>query len=148
MSPPDEIAALIAQTEAADRAWVNGLWEDGYGALISPAEDVTIFGPFGGPAARGTAWSERAAKAVTQFRNGSSSLKLVSHHKSGDLIVLVMVAEQKADIAGQAAQPWSLRLTQVYRREHGAWKVVHRHADPLVASRTIEYTLELASGPK
>ena len=143
----DEIAALIKQTEAADHAWVNGLWDGGYGALLSTADDVSIFGPFGGSASRGAAWAERAAIAVKQFRNGRWSLNLVSHHASGDLLVLVMVAEQSADIAGRTEQPWSLRVTQVYRREDGDWKVVHRHADPLVSPRSMDQALQLASGP-
>jgi hypothetical protein len=28
-------------------------------------------------------------------------------------------------------EPYILRVTQAYRREHGVWKIVHRHADSL-----------------
>lgn len=141
----DDFASILAQTEAADHAWVNGVWDVGYGALLSDADDVTIFGPFGGPASQGAAWSARAAKAVLQFSNGASSLKLVSRHQSGDLLVLVMIAEQTANIGGHASHPWSLRVTQVYRRESGAWKIVHRHADPLLRPRSTEQALALAA---
>ena len=34
-------------------------------------------------------------------------------------------------IGGAAPEPYELRVTQVFRREDGAWKVVHRHADPV-----------------
>jgi len=30
---------------------------------------------------------------------------------------------------GGPIQPITLRVTHLYRREHGEWKIVHRHAD-------------------
>jgi ketosteroid isomerase-like protein len=32
-------------------------------------------------------------------------------------------------VNGGPVEPYTLRVTHVYRRENGAWKVVHRHGD-------------------
>jgi ketosteroid isomerase-like protein len=117
--------------------------------LLTSGEDACIFGPFGGEATVGAAkWAQRSAVAVRNFKNGQSELRLIQHYTSGDLLVLVLLEEQTSDIAGHAAHPWSLRVTQVYRREDGAWKLVHRHADPLTRFRSVEQTLALAADPK
>lgn len=145
----EDISEVFKAAQTAGQAWLNGDWEHGYGALLSNGDDACIFGPFGGDATVGaTAWSQRSAVAVRNFKNGQSNLKLIQHYASGDLLVLVMLEEQRADIAGHAAHPWSLRVTQVYRREGGDWKLVHRHADPLTRLRSFEQTLALAADTK
>lgn len=34
-----------------------------------------------------------------------------------------------ASIAGRAVEPVTVRVTHIYRREGGGWRVVHRHGD-------------------
>jgi ketosteroid isomerase-like protein len=145
----EDIAQILSLTEAAGVAWMRGDWVGGYGALLTHQSDASIYGPFGGPAVVGTdSWASRGSAAVRQFRNGESRLTLVQAHASGDLLVLVLLEEQAGEIAGGERHPWSLRVTQVYRREDGGWRVIHRHADPLVQLRTMEETLLLAAAPK
>lgn len=144
-----DIDQILSLTEAASGAWMRGDWDGGYGALLTQENDATIYGPFGGPAVVGTdSWVSRGSAAVRQFRNGESRLTLVQAHTSGNLLVLVLLEEQTGEIAGSEGQTWSLRVTQVYRREDGDWRVIHRHADPLVQTRTMQETLALAAAPK
>jgi ketosteroid isomerase-like protein len=50
---------------------------------------------------------------------------------SGDLAVLVAVERQHGPVGDLPSQDWSLRITLVFRRDDGEWRLVHRHADPL-----------------
>src|ERR1051325_7460383 len=56
---------------------------------------------------------------------------------------------QEQRVVQQAAKPsqdWSLRVTEVYRRDAAGWELVHRHADPLVHRITIDQASVLAKG--
>jgi hypothetical protein len=46
----------------------------------------------------------------------------------GDMAYTVGFEHTQAVVDG-ADRTYTLRVTQIYRREAGAWKVVHRHAD-------------------
>jgi ketosteroid isomerase-like protein len=59
---------------------------------------------------------------------------VVAAGASGDLAYLVAYEHTTASIGGDPPAPYTLRVTTLFRREAGAWKVVHRHADPLPGS--------------
>lgn len=141
----DALASIVDRTEDANEAWVNGNWADGYGELLSGSDDVSVFGPFGGALAGIAEWKALGPQVVRQFRNGKSKLRVLKVYESGDLFVLVGIEEQESTILDQPGQPWSLRVTQVYRRENDAWKVIHRHVDPLVRERSIQEAIVLAA---
>jgi len=61
-----------------------------------------------------------------------------------NLIVLVMIERNVGKSAGfEQPQRWDLRVTQVYERNDAGWKIIHRHADPLVARRHLAQTFQL-----
>jgi ketosteroid isomerase-like protein len=65
---------------------------------------------------------------------------MVQTYASGDLVVLVLLERQHGEVGGLPPQDWDLRVTLVYRSEGSQWRLVHRHADPLVmASRPISW---------
>ena len=60
-------------------------------------------------------------------------VEYLSAGASGDLAYTVAIERSEALLAGQdEPAPMALRVTHVFRKEEGVWKLVHRHADPLV----------------
>jgi ketosteroid isomerase-like protein len=52
---------------------------------------------------------------------------------SGDLAYTVTIERSEARVSGAGSvAPMALRVTHVFRKEDGVWKLVHRHADPLM----------------
>jgi ketosteroid isomerase-like protein len=62
------------------------------------------------------------------------------------MVVLVMIERQRGEVGGLPDQDWSLRVTQVYRRDGSEWRLVHRHADPLVNNIGLEQAAAIARG--
>jgi ketosteroid isomerase-like protein len=59
---------------------------------------------------------------------------------------LAVIERQRARINGLPEQDWSLRVTLVYRQRGEGWEMVHRHADPLVRTLTLEQAAAIARG--
>ena len=78
------------------------------------------------------------------FQGGEAELELVQSYASGDIVVLVVIERQHGEVGGLPDQDWSLRVTLVFRREGSEWRLVHRHADPLVHSISLEQVAALA----
>jgi ketosteroid isomerase-like protein len=99
-------------------------------AMWSDQDPVTLFGAWG-PCKSG--WEEVSPVfgwLASRFADVSDyRLELVAAGLSGDLAYTVAFERSWLSIdAGPAAEN-VLRVTQVYRRENGEWKIVHRHGD-------------------
>ena len=142
----EELADLVRRTAEANSAFMRGDMGR-YLALITHADDHTLMAPFGGAPTRGfDTSSERLAELTRYFRAGTSELELVQAYASGDMVVLAMIERQRGEVGGLPEQDWSLRVTQVYRREGSEWRLVHRHADPLVHGIGLEQAAAIARG--
>jgi ketosteroid isomerase-like protein len=59
----------------------------------------------------------------------AQSVDIVAAGVSGDLAYTVGFEHTAVSVDGVPVEPYTLRVTNIYRREQGAWKVVHRHGD-------------------
>jgi len=58
----------------------------------------------------------------------SYRFELLAHDVAGDMAYTAGLEHTSASVDGQP-RSYTLRATQVYRREDGEWRVAHRHAD-------------------
>jgi len=129
----------IEESHAALDAILKGD-KSGYQALFSEREDVTLGNPFG-PFARGRRNVEATlAGAASHYRDGGmTAADLIAAYASNDLAVVVENERGKAKVGGaEDLAPVAVRVTSVFRLEGDAWKLVHRHADPITTPRPAE----------
>jgi ketosteroid isomerase-like protein len=131
MADVDEfLASVLPSLTAADTALHNGDAGPRI-ALWSRNEPVTLFGALQVK----SGWGEIAGVfewVASRFSNCESfEYDVIAADASGDLGYIVGVEHTTASVGGAAPAAYALRVTTVFRREEGEWKVVHRHADPL-----------------
>jgi ketosteroid isomerase-like protein len=118
--------------EAANSAFQNGdpsLWL----RITAQKDPVSIFGGFGGLGETGTASvHQRYLLAATAFRPSGAKVdfQYLVKDVQGRLAYTVAIERSNVLYAGQSQRrPQILRVTMLFRRDHGGWKIVHRHAD-------------------
>ena len=142
----EPVAQLVARAAEKNAAFMRGDTQRG-SELVRIAADFTLMQPFGGPPSRGFDMSPvRMAEMARYFRNGKTDLDFAQTHACEDIVVLVMIERQSAEVGGLPEQDWSLRVTEVYQKAGSEWQLVHRHADPLVRRVMLEQAAALARG--
>ncbi len=123
---------FMKRREDASRAFVNGDAKplDAVATHTSPA---TIFGPkrdYIEGADEVNAANERGAKL---FDSGSENkFEILQMSADDNLAYWAGIQRSTVRMHGKTeAIPMDLRVTEVFRREDGEWKLVHRHADLL-----------------
>lgn len=116
----------------------------GYRALYSRRADITLANPFGGV---GRGWDEvieQLERAASYYRDGEATrFDVVTKAVTPELAYTVTIEGIETKLASRSeVVPLVVRVTSVYRREDGDWKLVHRHADPRVAHQPAESILE------
>ena len=132
MSALDELDGVVEQYHRAADAFARGDLEP-VKAVFAHRDDVTLANPFG-PAVRG--WRQVSAAldfASSRFRDGAvTGVGQLARYATADLASLLEIERWRARVGGREdVTPFELRVTSTFRREDGAWKLVHRHADPI-----------------
>lgn len=99
-------------------------------AIWSRHDPVTVLGAW-----KSASGQEEVRDLFAQLESTFSDCTSYSHEiiaadLIGDLAYTVGYEHTQASVNGEPRK-YTLRATQVYRREGGEWKVAHRHADSL-----------------
>jgi ketosteroid isomerase-like protein len=125
---------FMKQREEASRAFVSG--------DIDPLERIsthvlpaTIFGPKGGYVEGADKVNAANASGAKHFElGGRTHFEVLQKVAGADVAYWAGIQRSTVQMKGKAESvPMDLRVTEVFRRENGQWRLVHRHADPLTS---------------
>jgi ketosteroid isomerase-like protein len=108
--------------------------------LYSRREDATLANPFGPPARGRAQIEETGRRAASNYRDGRAvGFENFAKCVTADLAYILEIERFEAKVGGsEEVTPVGLRVTSIFRREDGTWKLVHRHADPITTRRAAE----------
>lgn len=108
--------------------------------LYSRRDDVTLANPFGSISLGWKAVSNNLSLAASRFRDEeSASFERLARYETADLACIVEIERYVAKFAGrETPQSLALRVTSVFRREEGRWRLIARQADPRVELQPLE----------
>jgi len=130
----DSFQAFLPTFEAATRSFLDGdntAWKE----LLSTEPGGTLFTPFGGVVRGAPALEQQYDRAAARFASGPARLEVeyLSIEVSGDLACVVALQRTYRPAGGDSTRAGFTRVTMVFRREAGRWKLRHRHMDHLGA---------------
>jgi ketosteroid isomerase-like protein len=132
---PDDLRKTMEEYHRAEVAFQKGDPQP-FKDICSHAHYVTIVGGMGGVEKGWANVEKRYEWAASRFStdNSEPQSEIVSLVATPDMAYAVEIERSAARMAGSSElQQLALRVTTVFRREGGQWKVVHRHADPLMS---------------
>jgi ketosteroid isomerase-like protein len=117
----ERVEAALAAMGSGDPAPYIDCW--------AKTEDTTLFGAWG-PIERGYRRLVETFRWVgSRFKGGSLVPENTVAFASGDLAYTVGFERGEMAVDAGSPRPMTIRVTHVYRRIDGAWKLAHRHAD-------------------
>lgn len=107
---------------------------DVYKQMYSEAEDITLANPYGGVVRGRDEVLKRLDLAASNYRDGELvGFETITRHLGTDFVYTVEIERVRAKVAGRDDfDDIAIRVTSIFLREGGEWKLAHRHADPRV----------------
>jgi uncharacterized protein (TIGR02246 family) len=133
---PGALEVVITESHEALRKILNGD-PSGYAALFADRDDITLGNPFG-PYGKGREAVLKALNsASTKYHEGSVvAVDRVAVYGDDRFVCLVEVEHDRAKLGGATDfSEFAARVTSVYEKLGGSWRLVHRHADPITSAR-------------
>ena len=129
----EDFVQFMRQREAAGLAYVNGDPE-ALRRLTTTNDPATFFSPRGDVVQGAETVAARYASDAAAFATGNENALQIRAMGAGDGVAYwVGIQRSAVHLRGKAAAvPFRLWVTEIFRRQGNAWKLVHRHADPLV----------------
>jgi ketosteroid isomerase-like protein len=120
-------------------AWFEGEWLAGERALHdgdaaarertwTRRSPVTLFGAWYDAVGPDEVYAAFSRLGLVFADEVDERIELIGHEQSGGLAYTVHREHTTTTIEG-VPREYTLRVTQVYRREDDGWKVIHRHGD-------------------
>jgi ketosteroid isomerase-like protein len=139
MSTVDEVREASKKFYAGLNRMANGE-SDALAVAWSNDGSVTAMHPIGGREVGWKAVEESFNKVAGVASDGKVELKDQLIHVLGDAAYEVGIEKAQFKIAGQEVKG-EIRVTNIYKKEDGTWKMVHHHTD--VAPDMIEVLQKL-----
>jgi len=142
LKAPPALEAVIAESHEALRKILNGD-PSGYAALFADRGDITLGNPFG-PFGKGRAEVLKALNnAATKYKHGTVvAVDRVALYGDGRFVCLVEIEHDRAKLGSSSEfSEFAARVTSLYEKTGGRWKLIHRHADPITTQRPAESML-------
>ena len=128
--------SFLVKLDSAQRELQNGK-ADAFKSMWSQADDITLSGGFGGTVEKGwAAVSKRLDWVGANFAKGKNSIDRLVTNQNGNLGYVVQLEHIDfiAPETGKNAMR-DYRVTMIFRREKGGWRLVHRQADSQFVKR-------------
>jgi len=132
----EDFDQFMGQRQAAAAEYVSGNPEP-LGRLVAQELPATFFSPRGDVTTGTSDVRARYERDASLFTGGSeNAFDVLASAAAGDIAYWVGFQRSQANMRGEDQPiPFDLRVTEIYRRENGRWRLVHRHADPFKQQR-------------